>query len=101
MMLHFFASLDDEDDIHHAAELLTTDHRFLRQDPGASEPTEMFRSAFLVMLLATTHLADIAGFVDVPGWDARAMAAGDGGEGVMAIASAAVRRFSLALFFSC
>ena len=91
MMLHFFSSLDDDDDIHHVAELLATDHRFLREDPDASEPTEMFRSSFLVILIGTTHLRDIAAFVDVPGWNTRAMAAGEGGEGVVAIASAAVR----------
>jgi hypothetical protein len=100
MMVHFFASLDDDDEVYHAAELLATDCRFLRNDPGASEPTEMFRSAFLVMLIATTHLGEIAAFVDVPGWDMRAMAAGKGGEGVVAIASGAVRRSSLSFFLS-
>lgn len=91
LMLHFFASLDDDDDMRSAAEFLVTDYRFLREDPGALEPTEPFRSAFLLILVAITHLGDIAAFVDVPGWDMREMAAGKDGEGVIAIASAAVR----------
>lgn len=97
MMLHFFSSLDDPDEMRTAAEFLATDFRFLRADPDACEPTdsEPFRSPFLVILLAITHLGDVAACVDVPGWDARAMAAGGGGEGVVAIASAAVRLVSL------
>ncbi|KAF8128937.1 hypothetical protein EV363DRAFT_1339240 [Boletus edulis] len=92
MMLHFFSSLDDDDRVRSAAEFLATDFRFLREDPDSSEPTEMFRSPFLLILIAITHLSDIAAFVDVPGWDTQAMAAGKGGEGVIAIASAALER---------
>ena len=100
MMLHFFASLDGDDATQHVASLLATDNLFLRADPDAPEqPTEMFRSAFLTNLISTTHLDAVAPCVDVPGWDVRAMAAGKGGEGVVAIASAAVRPSSSPLFF--
>lgn len=91
MMLHFFSTLDSNDDIHAAAEFLSTDSRFLWEDPDSSDPTKPFRSPFLLMLIAITHLGHITACVDVPGWDTQAMASGRSGEGVIALASVAVR----------
>ncbi|KIM51398.1 hypothetical protein SCLCIDRAFT_33465 [Scleroderma citrinum Foug A] len=76
MMLDFFSSLDDDVDI--------------RPDLNLIDTEGLYRSTFLLELIATAHLSSIAACVHVPGWDTQAMATGKNGEGVIAMVSAAL-----------
>ena len=89
-MLDFFSNLDDDVEIRPVAEFLKSEYRFLREDPNLVNAEGLYRSTLLLELIATAHLSSIVACVDVPGWDTQAMAAGKNGEGVIAMASAAV-----------
>ncbi|KAF9227238.1 hypothetical protein BS17DRAFT_454989 [Gyrodon lividus] len=88
--LRFNGSLDV--DIHGVAEDLMTSYAFLQEDPDFPQEEGMFRSTFLLELIGSTHLSNITGFVEVPGWDVQGMARGENGEGILAMASAALER---------
>ena len=90
MMLDFFSNLDDDVEIHPVAEFLKSEYRFLWEDPNSVNPEGLYHSLFLLKFIATAHLSSIVMCVEVPGWDTQAMAAGKNGEGVIAMASAAV-----------
>ncbi|KAF8419963.1 hypothetical protein L210DRAFT_860844 [Boletus edulis BED1] len=91
MMIDFFSQLDDDADIRTTADYLKSEYRFLREDPDSLEPAGMFRSVFLLELLTRTHLVVASSdFVEISGWDLRAVAGGNNGAGVVALAAAAV-----------
>jgi len=50
----------------------------------------MYLSPFLLELITSTHLNNVVIYTEVPGWDMAAMVAGKNGEGVIALAAAAV-----------
>ncbi|KAG9309105.1 hypothetical protein JVU11DRAFT_10993 [Chiua virens] len=89
-----FTALDDADTIA-TAEYLATDYRFLRKDQdapiGGSELDGLFRSPFLLELIARTHLVVASSdLVEIPGWDMRAVAGRKNGAGVVALAAVAL-----------
>ncbi|KIJ62071.1 hypothetical protein HYDPIDRAFT_30622 [Hydnomerulius pinastri MD-312] len=92
MMISFFSNFGCDDDIPEAATHLLGTYGFLQEDPDQPSPDRLFRSDFLIELLASTHLSNIAGFVEVPGWKTRELASGKDAEGIIAIASAALER---------
>jgi len=69
---------------------LLDNYRFLREKPDNLEPEGLYRASFVIELIASTHLTDIAWYVNIPGWDTKAMAASKDGGGVIALAAAAV-----------
>ncbi|KAN0087920.1 hypothetical protein V8E55_006541 [Tylopilus felleus] len=96
MMIDFFLKLKKGTDIVESANYLRSDYRFLREDNECLDPEGLFRSAFLLELIARTHILITASdFVEIPGWDLRVVAAGKHGAGVIAIAAAAVKSFLL------
>lgn len=50
----------------------------------------MYRSPFLLELIAGAHLSNVTACIEVPGWNTGAMAMGQDGKGVIALAAAAV-----------
>ena len=46
----------------HVAKQLLADYRFLREEPDKLEPEGLYRSSFVIELIASTHLTDIAWF---------------------------------------
>ena len=50
----------------------------------------MYCSPFLLELIAGAHLSNITACIEVPSWNTGAMAMGQDGEGVIALAAAAV-----------
>ncbi|KAG6371126.1 hypothetical protein JVT61DRAFT_9886 [Boletus reticuloceps] len=93
MMIDFFSQLDDDADIRTTADYLKSEYRFLREDPDSLEPAGMFRSVFLLELLTRTHLVVASSdFVKISGWDLLAVAGGNNGAGVVALAEAALER---------
>ncbi|KAF8837066.1 hypothetical protein BDN67DRAFT_1014158 [Paxillus ammoniavirescens] len=92
MLIDFFSKLDDDINIHSVAEVLKTGYAFLQEDPDSLQEEGMYHSTFLLELIASTHLSNIVGFVEVPGWDVWGMASGKNSEGVIAMASAALER---------
>ena len=89
-MLDFFSNLDDDVDIHPVAKFLKSKYQFLWEDLNLIDTEGLYHSTFLLELIAMAHLSSIAAYVHMPGWDTQAMAAGKNGEGVIAMASAAV-----------
>ncbi|KAF9222236.1 hypothetical protein BS17DRAFT_839272 [Gyrodon lividus] len=92
MLIDFFSKLDDDVNIHGVAEDLMTSYAFLQEDPDFPQEEGMFRSTFLLELIGSTHLSNITGFVEVPRWDVQGMAREKNGEGIIAMASAALER---------
>lgn len=92
MMIDFFSKLEDDVQMSSTdlAGQLLKDYRFLREEPDNLAQDGLYRSSFVFELIASTHLTNIASYVDIPGWDMKAMAAGKNGEGVIALAAAAV-----------
>ncbi|KAF8837067.1 hypothetical protein BDN67DRAFT_983500 [Paxillus ammoniavirescens] len=64
--------------------------QLFHEDPDSLQEEGMYHSTFLLELIASTHLSNIVGFVEVPGWDVWGMASGKNSEGVIAMASAAL-----------
>ena len=54
------------------------------------EAEGIYCSLFLLELIVTTHLNSITACIEVPGWNTNAMVMGQDGEGVVALAAAAV-----------
>ncbi|KAG2111405.1 hypothetical protein BD769DRAFT_1392122 [Suillus cothurnatus] len=48
-------------------------YAFLFVDPDTCKASEIYRSVFILQMIATTHLNAIAGFIDVPELDTRAL----------------------------
>jgi hypothetical protein len=48
-------------------------YAFLFADPDTCKASEIYRSVFILQMIATTHLNAIAGFIDVPELDTRAL----------------------------
>ena len=71
---------------------------FLQEDPDKLEPEGLYRSSFVIELIASTHLTDIAWYANIPRWDTKALAASKSGGGVIALAATAVR--SILSYFS-
>ncbi|KAF9234885.1 hypothetical protein BU15DRAFT_65319 [Melanogaster broomeanus] len=92
MMVDFFSRFDDNVDIRTAAVALHKDYRFLQEDPDEPSADRCYRSGFLLELIASMHLSNIVGFVDILGWDTQKVSRGEGQEGVIAIAAAALER---------
>ncbi|KAN0101262.1 hypothetical protein V8E55_001246 [Tylopilus felleus] len=93
MMIDFFSKLKKGTDIVESADYLGSDYPFLCKDDECLDPEGLFCSAFLLELIARTHILITASdFVEIPGWDLRAVAAGKHGAGVIAIAAAALER---------
>lgn len=89
MVMNFISNLGS-DDPYAIAKYLQSDYRFLRDDFESMEAEGMYRSPFLLELIAMTHLSNLAACVEVPGWNTSAMTMGQNGEGVVALAAAAV-----------
>ncbi|KIK81740.1 hypothetical protein PAXRUDRAFT_155330 [Paxillus rubicundulus Ve08.2h10] len=90
MLIDFFSKLDDDVNVHGVAKDLKTGYTFLQEDPDSPQEEGMFHSTFLLELIGSTHLSNITGFVEVPGWDVWGMASGKNGKGVITMASAAL-----------
>ncbi|KIJ67661.1 hypothetical protein HYDPIDRAFT_165537 [Hydnomerulius pinastri MD-312] len=88
-----FAIYNDDIDIPAAAAGLFENYKFLQEDPDDPSPECLFHSPFLIQLLASTHLSDITGFVNIPGWNTTELTRGKDHVGVIALGSAA-RGFS-------
>ena len=91
MMTDFFLRLDKNIDIKAVADYLRTDYCFLCEDNDCLEPEGLYCSAFLLELIARTHvLITASDFTEIPGWDLWMVTTGKDGVGVIAIAAAAV-----------
>ncbi|KAF9218821.1 hypothetical protein BS17DRAFT_863839 [Gyrodon lividus] len=90
MLIDFFSKLNDDLNIHGVAKDLMTSYAFLQEDPDFPQEEGMFCSTFLLELIGSTHLSNITGFVEVPRWDVQGMARGKNGEGIIAMALAAL-----------
>ncbi|KIK80414.1 hypothetical protein PAXRUDRAFT_158774 [Paxillus rubicundulus Ve08.2h10] len=87
ILISFFADFGCDNDIPAVATHLLKNYGFLQDDPDDPSPDCLFQSVFLIKLLASTHLSDIIGFVEVPGWKTRELVFGKDAAGVIAIAS--------------
>jgi len=97
IMIDFFSKLDDDVDVSTMATKLFKDFTFLCENADEPSSEGMFRSAFLVELLGTTHLNDIVGYVDIHQWDMKDLAAGKDMAGVLGMANAAVSCYTVPL----
>jgi hypothetical protein len=50
----------------HMARTLLKDYAFLFADPDTCQTSEIYRSIFMLQMIATVHLNTFIGFVDVP-----------------------------------
>ena len=66
MVMNFISNLGS-DDPYAIAKYLQSDYRFLRDDFESMEAEGMYRSPFLLELIAMTHLSNLAACVEVPG----------------------------------
>jgi hypothetical protein len=48
-------------------------YAFLFADPDTCKASEIYRSIFMLQMIATTHLNTVTGFIDVPELDTRAL----------------------------
>ena len=94
IIIDFFSKLDDNADVPAMATKLFNNFAFLCENIDEPSFDGRFRSPFLVELLGTTHLNDIVGYVNVPQWDTKGLAAGKDMAGVLGMASAAVRLYT-------
>lgn len=97
MMIHFFSNLPDNMDSAEVATELLADYRFLQEHSDDPSPKGMYCSDFLLELIANPHFNDIMGFVEIPGWNAHAAAAGKDGESVVALVSVVVGLYLVCL----
>lgn len=84
----FFAGKAD-DEIEQTAQQLLDKLAFLYEDFDHTQKDKAFRSVFITRLLATTHLHNIKGHVDVPALDTDALAT-SGAKGIIGLCGAAV-----------
>ena len=87
--MNFISNLDS-DDPYAIAKYLQSDYHFLQDDFESIEAEGMYRSPFLLELIAMTYLSNLAACVEVPSWNTSAMAMGQDGERVITLAAAAV-----------
>ncbi|KAG6374998.1 hypothetical protein JVT61DRAFT_3773 [Boletus reticuloceps] len=95
LMISYFAELPDDKVSQDEAAKLHRSFRFLDANPNSdAEPTPdgRFKSPFLYELLATIHLSNISGYIEVKGWNTKQLGLGKNGGGVIAIAAAALER---------
>ena len=97
MVMNFISNLDS-DDPYVIAKYLQSDYCFLWDDFESMEAEGIYCSLFLLELIVTTHLNNITACIEVPGWNTNAMVMGQDGEGVVALAAAAV--WFTIIFFS-
>ncbi|KAG6370776.1 hypothetical protein JVT61DRAFT_10978 [Boletus reticuloceps] len=88
MLTDFCSKLPDDIDSCGVTADLLVDYTFLQEDPDNSSPEEMYHSKFLHALIANPHLSNIAGFIDILGWNVHVAAAGKDGQSVIALVSA-------------
>ncbi|KIK80144.1 hypothetical protein PAXRUDRAFT_36279 [Paxillus rubicundulus Ve08.2h10] len=86
MMIDFYLQFDDNTDIPTMAAALHENYGFIQEDPDEHSPNHLYHSKFLLELIASTHLSNISGFVDIPGWNTRKLTSGQDQVGVIAIA---------------
>ena len=75
MKMNFISNLDS-DDPYAIAKYLWSDYHFLQDDFESMEAEGMYRSPFLLELIATTHLSNLAACSEVPNWNTSAMTMG-------------------------
>ena len=90
MLIDFFSKLPNEADAQEVAMELLADYALRKEDPDDTSSEGMYRSRFLLELIANPHLNDIGGFVGIPGVNVQAAAAGKDGESVIVLASVVV-----------
>ena len=78
--------VDNDAEIPSIAHELMAKYCFLQEYFNMLESEELYRSLFIIELIAVIHLSDITSFVNVPGWDTQAMASSKNGEGIIALA---------------
>ncbi|KAF8119365.1 hypothetical protein EV363DRAFT_1411022 [Boletus edulis] len=86
----FFAGKAD-DEIEQTAQQLLDKLAFLYEDFDHTQKDKAFRSVFITRLLATTHLHNIKGHVDVPALDTDALVT-SGAKGIIGLCGAALER---------
>ncbi|KAG8219265.1 hypothetical protein J3R82DRAFT_106 [Butyriboletus roseoflavus] len=86
-VMNFISNLDSND-LYVIAKYLQLDYHFLRDDFESMEAEGMCHLPFLLELIVTTHLNNLAACIEVPGWNTSAMVAGQDGEQVVALAAA-------------
>ncbi|KIJ70648.1 hypothetical protein HYDPIDRAFT_164614 [Hydnomerulius pinastri MD-312] len=86
----YIIKLDDDDDIPKVAATLFENCGYLQEDPDKPATEHLFCSSFILELIASTHLNDISGYVDVLQWNTKELAAGKDMEGVIGMATAAL-----------
>ncbi|KIK87364.1 hypothetical protein PAXRUDRAFT_152421, partial [Paxillus rubicundulus Ve08.2h10] len=74
ILISFFADFGCDNIIPMVATHLLENYVLLKEDPDDPPPDHLFWSVFLIELLVSTHLSDIIGFVEVPGWKTRELA---------------------------
>ena len=79
----------DDDEPCDVARCLLEQYAFLYKDPDTCLSNEIYRSPFMLEMIATAQLNAITGFIDVPKLDTQALLSG-GMEGVIAACAAAV-----------